>query len=162
QRPRAALERHLGQRLRRVPHSGQRREVRLRRLLAADAARALMPAGVLHRHPRRRQRRAAGAAAADRPAEGGRRMRTFLAPVVWLVALGIALVVLWRMRRGKRVVLRGKWGPRVIRTVAVLLVIFGAGGEDRTVPRAEAAPNKVLPETGEGLPQVVNEQSVYH
>jgi hypothetical protein len=87
-------------------------------------------------------------------------MRTLLAPLLWLLALGLALVVLWRLKRGQRIVLRGRWAPNVVRMVAVILVVFGVGDGDRSANRAEAAPVKVLPERGEALPTAVTDDVV--
>ena len=87
-------------------------------------------------------------------------MRTLLTPLLWLLALGVALVVLWRLKHGQRVVLRGRWAPHVVRTVAVILVVFGVGEGDRSANRADAAPVKVLPERAEGLPAAVTDSVV--
>lgn len=48
---------------------------------------------------------------------------------LWTLAIGLALVVLYRWRRGRRAMLSGTWSPRVVRAVAVLLVTLGAGRE---------------------------------
>lgn len=68
-------------------------------------------------------------------------MRWLWLPVLWIVALCLVFVVLWRMWRGKNVILRGKWSPRIIRMVAILLVIFGVGADKK----ANAAPIPKLP-----------------
>src|SRR5947209_6251480 len=52
-------------------------------------------------------------------------MKWLLAPFLWLLALALTALLLWRLWRGKPVVLRGRWSPRVIRLVAVLLVFLG-------------------------------------
>jgi len=61
-------------------------------------------------------------------------VRTLLAPLLWLLALAVALFVLWRVWRGRPVVLRGRWGPRFVRVVAVVLVVLGAAEEGRPAP----------------------------
>jgi hypothetical protein len=58
-------------------------------------------------------------------------MRWLITPLLWLLAAAVALGILWRMWRGKPVVLRGKWTPRFLRMVAVILVLVGLG-TDRT------------------------------
>ncbi|HVK11935.1 MAG TPA: hypothetical protein VM597_24390, partial [Gemmataceae bacterium] len=67
-------------------------------------------------------------------------MRWLTILVLWVVALVVALVVLRRVRRGKPVVLAGRWSPVVVRMVAVILVVLGAGEES---PESIAAPKEV-------------------
>lgn len=69
-------------------------------------------------------------------------MRWLTVIVLWLVAVVAALVILRRVRRGKPVVLAGRWSPRLVRMIAVVLVIVGAGEEARP-PHAGAAPAKL-------------------
>jgi len=87
-------------------------------------------------------------------------MRWVAILALWVVAVVLAIVVLRRVRSGKNVVLCGRWSPRVIRTVAVVLVVLGAGEEART-PEAQAAPTK-LPIRGadDELPATVNPRSI--
>ncbi len=59
--------------------------------------------------------------------------------VLWIVALVAALIVLRRVRRGRHVVLAGRWSPRFVRMVAIVLVVLGAGDS----PKGEAAPKSV-------------------
>jgi hypothetical protein len=56
-------------------------------------------------------------------------MRWLLTPILWLLAVLVALGVLWRLWRGHNVVLRGRWKPRFIRMVVVILVVLGVGVE---------------------------------
>lgn len=86
-------------------------------------------------------------------------MRTLLAPLLWLLAVAVALFVLWRAWRGRPVVLRGRWGPRFVRMVAVVLVVLGAADEGRPAP----VPTKDAPGAGrtdEQLPPVVTQAAV--
>ena len=45
--------------------------------------------------------------------------------LLWVAALAVAAWVIARARRGDRVLLRGRWSPRLVRMVAVLIVAFG-------------------------------------
>ncbi len=86
-------------------------------------------------------------------------MRTLLAPLLWLLAVGVALFVLWRAWRGRPVVLRGRWGPRFVRMVAVVLVVLGAAEEGRAAP----VPTKDAAGAGradEQLPPAVTREAV--
>jgi hypothetical protein len=47
----------------------------------------------------------------------------------WLAAGVIALAVYHRLRRGRRVVLTGRFSPRLVRMIVIVLVMFGIGGE---------------------------------
>jgi hypothetical protein len=76
-------------------------------------------------------------------------MKWVLLPLLWLVAVLLAAVVLWRLWRGQNVVLRGHWGPRVIRIVAVVLVVLGIGAE-----KGQAVPAKITGSTDKQRDQV--------
>jgi hypothetical protein len=67
-------------------------------------------------------------------------MRWLILPVLWLAAIVVAFVVLRRVRRGRPVVLTGRFSPRLVRMIAVVLVILGAGGEESTADKAHAFP----------------------
>ncbi len=67
-------------------------------------------------------------------------MRWVTVLVLWVVAVVVALVVLRRVRRGKPVVLAGRWSPMLVRMVAVVLVVLGARDE---TPETIAAPKEV-------------------
>lgn len=56
-------------------------------------------------------------------------MKWLLIPLFWLLAVALAVAILWRLWRGQNVVLRGKWSPRIVRMVAVILVVLGVGVE---------------------------------
>jgi hypothetical protein len=73
-------------------------------------------------------------------------MKWILAPFLWLLAVIVALCVLWRVWRGHNVVLRGRWGPRFVRMVVIVLVVLGVG-----VEKSEAAPVG-LPKDGKKKP----------
>lgn len=79
-------------------------------------------------------------------------MRWIVAALLWAFAIVVALVVLRRMRRGKPVVLAGRWSPRVIRMVAVVLVVLGSNEETtaqeltaKPIPPTTDAPADPLP-----------------
>jgi hypothetical protein len=62
-------------------------------------------------------------------------MKWVLAPLLGLTAVALAFFVLWRLWRGRPVVLRGRWAPRVLRLVAIVLVVLGIGADEgRPVP----------------------------
>lgn len=69
-------------------------------------------------------------------------MRWFSATALWLLAGAISLAVLWRLFRGHKVLLRGRYSPQLVRRIAILLVILGAGAEKTSALAAEgeAAP----------------------
>jgi hypothetical protein len=56
-------------------------------------------------------------------------MRWILVPILWVVAIVAAFIILRRVRRGKHVVLRGRFSPRLIRMIVVVLVILGVNSE---------------------------------
>ena len=62
-------------------------------------------------------------------------MKWLFSILLWVLALVVALGVLWRIARGRHVVLRGRWTPRFVRMVAIVLVVLGVG-----VDRTDAAP----------------------
>jgi hypothetical protein len=86
-------------------------------------------------------------------------MKWLLLPFLWLLALVVALAVLWRMWRGKNVVLRGRYGPRFVRMVVVILVVLGIGIEKKSAVAQEArgalAKTRVEP-AEEELPAAIN------
>jgi len=62
-------------------------------------------------------------------------MKWLLTLLLWGLAVVVALGVLWRLWRGKTVVLRGRWTPRFVRMVAVTLVFLGIGtGQNDAAP----------------------------
>lgn len=58
--------------------------------------------------------------------------------MLWIAAVGIALVAAWRLRRGRRVLLVGRLSPRLLRMVAVALIALGVSpaGADEADPAA--------------------------
>jgi hypothetical protein len=85
-------------------------------------------------------------------------MKWLLVPILWLLALLVALTVLWRLWRGKPVVLRGRWTPRFVRMVVVILVVLGVG-----VEKTKAAPVRVpgdKKKSSESLPPTVTAASL--
>ena len=88
-------------------------------------------------------------------------MRWLLVPLLWVAAIVLALLIAWRARRGKHVVLRGRLSPRLIRMVVVVLVVLGFGGEEKSNPTADAAP--LLPlknDPYDQLPQAISADTV--
>lgn len=82
-------------------------------------------------------------------------MKWLLSACLALVAIVLALLVLQRLRRGQPVVLTGRWSPRVIRMVAVVLVMLGVG-ESARAQEAKGAPNKLpTPENNDKLPNAI-------
>ncbi len=68
-------------------------------------------------------------------------MRWITVLIFWIVAVLVALMILRRVRRGKPVVLTGRWSPRVVRMIAVVLVVVGV--DEQPLPDATAAPAKL-------------------
>ncbi len=62
-------------------------------------------------------------------------MKWLFSPILWLLAALVAVAVLYRLWRGKPILLRGRLAPRVIRMVAIMLVVLGLGAD-----RTESAP----------------------
>jgi hypothetical protein len=87
-------------------------------------------------------------------------MRWLLAPLVWLVVLILAIGVLWRLWCGRPVVLRGRWAPRILRVVAILLVAVGAQGEEAPAAPDPLAGSSKKAEAAEPLPGVVTARSL--
>jgi hypothetical protein len=88
-------------------------------------------------------------------------MRWLILPVLWFVAVVAAVVVLRRLRRGRPVVLTGRFSPRLVRMIAVVLVVLGAGGEESTADKAHGFPlTPVGPNANDQLPMGVDESKV--
>jgi hypothetical protein len=88
-------------------------------------------------------------------------MKWLIIPLLWVLAVGAALLILYRLWRGHNVVLGGRWSPRFIRMVAVILVLLGAGAEGGAAP----LPTKDKPASGQGeeqLPPAVTDKLVVH
>jgi hypothetical protein len=88
-------------------------------------------------------------------------MKWLIIPLLWVLAVGAALLILYRLWRGHNVVLAGRWSPRFIRMVAVVLVLLGAGAEGGGAP----LPAKDKPASGQGeeqLPAALTAQTVQH
>jgi hypothetical protein len=87
-------------------------------------------------------------------------MRWLTLLLLWAAAVIVAVVILRRVRRGKPVVLTGKWSPRLVRMIAVVLVVVGANEETRT-PEATAAPAKLpVRSSDDELPKSVNPSTI--
>src|SRR2546422_36684 len=70
-------------------------------------------------------------------------MKWLLTLLLWVLAIVVALGVLWRLLRGKPVVLHGRWKPRFVRIGAGVLVFLGVGtGQDDAAPVRPAEPKK--------------------
>jgi hypothetical protein len=86
-------------------------------------------------------------------------MRWIAILLLWVAAVVAAVVILRRVRRGKPVVLTGRWSPRLVRMIAVVVVVLGAGDE-AVMPEVQAAPVR-LPLPGEAeLPATVTAETV--
>lgn len=86
-------------------------------------------------------------------------MRWLTVLVLWVAAVVVGLVILRRVRRGKPVVLTGRWSPRLVRMIAVVLVVLGAG--DASAPPSAAAPAKIpVRPSDDTLPGSLNPQAV--
>src|SRR4051812_35744992 len=76
-------------------------------------------------------------------------MKWLILPVLWFLAACLASFVLYRLWRGKPVVLRGRYSPRLVRMVVIVLVICGVGVTKKTTSESTAAPLPVKPERPE-------------
>ena len=81
-----------------------------------------LPAGV-HARPVRAGWPAADPAPSGPGQGGGAVMRWLILLFLWVVAIVVAVLILRRVRRGKPVVLAGRWSPRLVRMIAVVLVV---------------------------------------
>jgi len=87
-------------------------------------------------------------------------MRWFTLLLLWAAAIVVAVVILRRVRRGKPVVLTGTWSPRLVRMIAVVLVVVGTEEGTRT-PEAVAAPAKLPVQSADDeLPKSVNAATI--
>src|SRR5437763_4083455 len=87
-------------------------------------------------------------------------MRWLAVLFLWVAAIVVAVVVLRRVRRGKPVVLSGRWSPRLVRMVVVVLVVLGVGDEARP-PEAAAAPLKLPARSSDDeLPKAITPQTI--
>src|SRR5688572_7859945 len=59
-------------------------------------------------------------------------MRWIFTPILWCLAVGAALAIAWRMAGGRPWSLTGRFGPKFIRMVAIVLVMLGAGADEGT------------------------------
>jgi hypothetical protein len=79
-------------------------------------------------------------------------MKWLVTPFLVVTAFVLALLVLRRWRRGQTVVLTGRWSPRLVRLVAIVLVLFGFG-TTATPQETKGAPNqRPTPEGNDPLP----------
>ncbi len=62
------------------------------------------------------------------------------AALLWVAAVGVTAVVLYRFRSQRVVVLSGRWSPRLVRMVAVLVVAMGLARVEAAEPEAPCAP----------------------
>ncbi len=90
-------------------------------------------------------------------------MKWLLAPLVWLVACALAVALLWRVWRGRPVLLRGRWSPRVLRMAAIVVVTLGTAF-DRVV-RADPPDSREQAESDSrptqfNAPRLLNEDTV--
>lgn len=87
-------------------------------------------------------------------------MRWLLFLVLWVVAIVVAVLIVRRVWRGKPIVLAGRWSPKLVRMIAVILVVLG-GSDDAGPPRIEAAPGKLpIREASDELPAAIKPATV--
>lgn len=67
-------------------------------------------------------------------------MKWILLLMLWLAAVLVAVAVVWRMWRGRNVVLRGRFSPRFVRMVVIVLVVLGVGVEKGRAARQLSPP----------------------
>src|SRR5437763_1846468 len=86
-------------------------------------------------------------------------MKYLIAPLLWALAVVLTAAIVYRMWRGHNVVLRGRWSPRIVRLVVILLVLLGIGVEK---PRAGAAPltDDKTKTKGDELPPSVSAEAI--
>jgi hypothetical protein len=82
-------------------------------------------------------------------------MKWLFLPLLWLVAACIAVAVLWRWWRGKNVVLTGRFSPRLVRLVAIILVTLGFGFEREPAAAAPLPGDRQPDPADEPLPEAV-------
>jgi len=82
-------------------------------------------------------------------------MKTLIAVGLWLLAGFAAVGIVYRLWRGKPIVLRSQWSPRVVRMVAILLVTLGLAPAD-TSPSLGAPVDLSKNQNNEELPRTVN------
>jgi hypothetical protein len=70
-------------------------------------------------------------------------MKWLWSPFLWVGAALVAGYIVYRIWRRKPLLLRGKVGPRVVRLVAILLVLCGLGVDDRPMQGAPQEGKKV-------------------
>jgi hypothetical protein len=87
-------------------------------------------------------------------------MRWLVLLLLWIAAIVVALLILRRVRRGKPIVMAGRWSPRLVRMIAVVLVVLGMG-EEAATPPSFAAPAKLPVRSGDDeLPSTVSPATV--
>src|SRR5215213_8282519 len=87
-------------------------------------------------------------------------MRWIAILLLWVAAVVVAVLILRRVRRGKPVVLTGRWSPRLVRMVVVVLVVLGVGDEPRP-PEVSAAPLKLpVRSADDQLPRAITPQTI--
>jgi len=72
-------------------------------------------------------------------------VKTLAAPLLWILAVVVALLLVRRVRRGRPLLLRGTFAPRFVRMVVLVLLFFGLG-----VERAPAQDGPEKPEAEDG------------
>ena len=86
-------------------------------------------------------------------------MKWLILFVLWIAAIIAAVLIIRRVRRGKPIVLAGRWSPRLVRMIAVALVILG--GVESGQPRIDAAPAKLpIREASDELPTTIQPATV--
>ncbi|NQU25814.1 MAG: hypothetical protein HQ567_31385 [Candidatus Nealsonbacteria bacterium] len=89
-------------------------------------------------------------------------MKWIIVPGLWVAAVVVALAVLWRIGRGRNIVLRDRFSPKFVRMVVVVLVVLGAGADQASAdPPGRASPSDRsrlnTRERDETVPDVLNQ-----
>jgi hypothetical protein len=94
-------------------------------------------------------------------------MKWIVLPALWAAALIVALAVIWRLWRGRNIVLRDRFSPKFVRMVVVVLVLFGAGMDSQAaeLPRRGVANDDSrsrvnTPPRNETIPNILDERTV--
>ncbi len=79
-------------------------------------------------------------------------MKWILIPLLWTAAVVVAAAVIWRIWRGRNVVLRGRWSPRFVRMVVLVLIVVGVGIDKASPEPPPEAGRRGVPRSRYGDP----------
>jgi hypothetical protein len=90
-------------------------------------------------------------------------MKWLFLPLLWALAVAVAVFVLYRLWRGKPVVLRGRFSPRLVRMVVIILVTFGVGvSAERDRANAAPLPVRNRDRAADEMPATLNAEVATH